>query len=713
MFKITCYDEKRFPITHLTQWDVDITLFIEEGTQLGESPNLPVVHWSNRYTTDALVVETTMDSNGLLAVKVPNLLLQKGTPIIGYMYIYGINGAAGYSKSIYSIRLPVRPRQKPMDYMYTETEILTIERVEQRLNEKIDELDERINAKVDELDQRINDKVDELDQRINDKVDELDQRLNDKIDEVDQRLSDEIDDLEQRMTDKIDEVDQRLNNKIDTVETTLNERITTVETTLNTKIDTVEKTLNERITTVQTELTNKINTVETELTDKINTVETTLNERITAVETELTNKINLAEKTLNDRIDALETDLNDKIKATNDRIDSLSQDFQSHIEDKSNPHEVTKAQVGLGNADNTADLDKPISTATQAALDKKADLDDSGKVPASQLPSYVDDVLEFDSLDVFPTPGESGKIYTDLSTELIYRWSGSTYIEISKSLALGETESTAYRGDRGKIAYDHALSPHVQTKADIGLGNVDNTSDLDKPVSTATQNAINIAIATLEGSSGSQFTAINELLNQKVDKVEGMGLSSNDFTDEEKEKLAGLENYTHPTTPGWKHIPAGGSEGQILQWSEDGTAQWADAPEGSGGGAVTGVKGDAETDYRIGDVNITAENIGLGKVDNTSDMDKPVSTAMQAALDNLQNILQQNIDNIDVTDQLTNYYTKEEVDEKVGSGGGGGVIVSATVPDGDASMLWIDTGSGGIAKYWNGSAWITVKAVWG
>lgn len=712
MFKITCYDEKRFPITHLTQWDIDITLFIEEGTQLGESPNLPVVHWSNRYTTDALVVETTMDSNGMLAVKVPNILLQKGTPIIGYMYIYGINGAAGYSKSIYSIRLPVRPRQKPMDYMYTETEILTIQRVEKRLNEKIDELDERINAKVDELDERINKKVDELDERINKKVDELDQRLNDKIDEVDQKLSDEIDDLEQRMTDKIDEVDNRLNTKIDTVETTLNTRITTVETTLNTRIDTVEKTLNDRITTVVTELTNKIETVETELTDKINTVETTLNERITTVETELTTKINTVEKTLNDRIDALETDLNDKIDAANTRIDDLSQDFLDHIQDKSNPHEVTKAQVGLGNADNTSDLDKPISTATQAALDKKADLDESGKVPASQLPSYVDDVLEFDSLDLFPVPGENGKIYTDLSTELIYRWSGSTYIEISKSLALGETESTAYRGDRGKIAYDHAMSPHVQTKADIGLGNVDNTSDMDKPVSTATQNAINIAIATLEGSSGSQFTAINDLLNQKVDKVEGKGLSSNDFTDEEKEKLAGLENYTHPTTPGWKHIPEGGSEGQILQWLEDGAAQWAPPPGVSGGGAVSGVKGDAETEYRSGNVNITAENIGLGNVDNTSDMDKPVSTAVQNALTNLQNTLQQNIDNIDVTEQLGNYYTKAEVDEKLGSGGGG-IIVSATAPEGNPSMLWIDTGNSGIAKYWNGTAWVTVKAVWG
>ena len=65
---------------------------------------------------------------------------------------------------------------------------------------------------------------------------------------------------------------------------------------------------------------------------------------------------------------------------------------------------------------------------------------------------------------------------------------------MSSSLALGETSSTAYRGDRGKIAYDHSQAtgnPHGTTKADIGLGNVDNTSDLNKPISTATQLALN------------------------------------------------------------------------------------------------------------------------------------------------------------------------------------------------------------------------------
>lgn len=123
----------------------------------------------------------------------------------------------------------------------------------------------------------------------------------------------------------------------------------------------------------------------------------------------------------------------------------------------------------------------------------KADLI-GGKVPSSQLPSFVDDVLEFANLASFPATGESGKIYVALNTNLTYRWSGTMYAEISPSLALGETSSTAYRGDRGKTAYDHSQTignPHGTTKGDIGLGNVDNTSDLNKPISTATQTELN------------------------------------------------------------------------------------------------------------------------------------------------------------------------------------------------------------------------------
>lgn len=103
----------------------------------------------------------------------------------------------------------------------------------------------------------------------------------------------------------------------------------------------------------------------------------------------------------------------------------------------------------------------------------------SGVIPAENLPSYVDDVLEYAGIANFPATGETGKIYVDTTTNKTYRWSGTGYVVISETIALGETSSTAYRGDRGKIAYDHSQTtgnPHGTTKANLGLGNVENKS---------------------------------------------------------------------------------------------------------------------------------------------------------------------------------------------------------------------------------------------
>ncbi len=114
---------------------------------------------------------------------------------------------------------------------------------------------------------------------------------------------------------------------------------------------------------------------------------------------------------------------------------------------------------------NTLVGDTSVTTQINNAIASKADLDTNGKVPSSQLPSYVDDVLEYSVKSNFPSTGESGKIYVDTATNLTYRWSGSAYVEISPTLALGETSSTAYRGDRGKIAYDHSQTAHAPSNA--------------------------------------------------------------------------------------------------------------------------------------------------------------------------------------------------------------------------------------------------------
>lgn len=101
----------------------------------------------------------------------------------------------------------------------------------------------------------------------------------------------------------------------------------------------------------------------------------------------------------------------------------------AHTSDTNNPHEVDKADVGLDRVPNLAPADLPVSTATQTALNSKADLVD-GKVPESQLPAYVDDVLTFNSLANFPPVGEDGKIYIAKDSNLTYRWTGSAYAEI-------------------------------------------------------------------------------------------------------------------------------------------------------------------------------------------------------------------------------------------------------------------------------------------
>lgn len=199
------------------------------------------------------------------------------------------------------------------------------------------------------------------------------------------------------------------------------------------------------------------------------------------------------------------------------KITALPGAVKSHLENKNNPHGVTKAQIGLENVENkssatirseiTADNVKkslgytPLDAAKKGATNGVAELDSTGKVPSAQLPSFVDDVVEGylsggkfykESAHTTQITGESGKIYVDLTTGKTYRWSGSAFVEISQSLALGETSTTAYRGDRGKTAYDHSLktsgNPHGVTKSDVGLGNVPNVATNDQTPTFTTAN---------------------------------------------------------------------------------------------------------------------------------------------------------------------------------------------------------------------------------
>lgn len=237
--------------------------------------------------------------------------------------------------------------------------------------------------------------------------------------------------------------------------------------------------------------------------------------------------------------------------------DGLRENFDAHAASKSNPHAVTKAQVGLGNVPNLATndqtptyteaaslellssgeklttafgklakalrslsghilaLDNPhgvtksqvgLSSVTNDAQVKRSEmgkaggvatLDSGGKVPASQLPSFVDDVLEYASKSAFPATGEAGKIYVALDTNLTWRWSGTAYVEISKSLALGETASTAYAGDKGKaLAEDLSATKTTVAANTAARHSHTNKTVLDK-ITDAMLTAWNGAIKTL------------------------------------------------------------------------------------------------------------------------------------------------------------------------------------------------------------------------
>lgn len=123
------------------------------------------------------------------------------------------------------------------------------------------------------------------------------------------------------------------------------------------------------------------------------------------------------------------------------------------------------------------DLSYNVQSNTLNAIDSRigaaggiASLDSTGKVPSSQLPSYVDDVLEFTNKTQFPQSGEAGKIYVDLETNSCYRWGGSTYIEISSPLTIGVTAGTAFDGAKGKEAATNALGAIKTVDYKLGTG---------------------------------------------------------------------------------------------------------------------------------------------------------------------------------------------------------------------------------------------------
>lgn len=167
---------------------------------------------------------------------------------------------------------------------------------------------------------------------------------------------------------------------------------------------------------------------------------------------------------------------------------------------------ITKIDESInGNGDGSVPL--PYEDYMERLIVIKREIDDF-------IEDYEPDVFEYSSISEFPATGESGKIYVDTSANATYRWSGTDYVAIGSSLALGETSTTAYRGDRGKIAYDYAVGTHSYNDLTDKPTIIKWIKDSDGPDANTTIQSIiennltsNIASGRYSHAEGSNTTA--------------------------------------------------------------------------------------------------------------------------------------------------------------------------------------------------------------
>lgn len=315
------------------------------------------------------------------------------------------------------------------------------------------------------------------------------------------------------------------------------------------------------------------------------------------------------------------------VNATTDpKIAKASQIFDEEL----NKYQ-SEINTQLGISDDSLHKELTNFKNTKGKANGLASLDDSGKVPSTQLPSYVDDVLEFTQLDQLPKPGESGKIYVVTSTNLQYRWSGSDYVEISKSLALGETSSTAYPGDKGKATTDVVNSLSDNLVNDVLVSQSDKNS-VSLTIKSITKNPVkkNKELLLVDGEPILLTDNTPILLADNV---------NDGLYDQADDKLITI-NQASSFTAG-------------VMSASDKTK-------------LDGLKAQAEIDTSISNVQnnlnahinnrtnphrVTKDQIGLDQVDNTSDANKPISNATQTALNGKfsatdGNALKQRVDNI-------------------------------------------------------------------
>lgn len=146
MYEVTCFDSDGNMITSLTQWDTNQSLIIEDSGLI----TAPTFHFYNGNSTEALVVSSSIDTNGTITVKIPNSLLSEPLPIVACMYVYSTTTSG---KTMATIRIPVRKRPKPSEYKYVENiDVVSAAKIEQEVQDKLASLESKYNETMVSLD---------------------------------------------------------------------------------------------------------------------------------------------------------------------------------------------------------------------------------------------------------------------------------------------------------------------------------------------------------------------------------------------------------------------------------------------------------------------------------------------------------------------------------------------------------------------------------
>lgn len=299
----------------------------------------------------------------------------------------------------------------------------------------------------------------------------LDTALSGKSDTGHKHTSTDITDFTEKMAQK---ADTSHNHEV--------EDVTGLQTILDGKAASVHTHTIENVTGLQGELDGKADDSHTHVSADVTDLQEKLNAKANTTHEHTISNVTGLQTALDAKADDEHTHTSEDITNFNDAVSAqipmtLPNDFALNMNigeesvsyDGSSYQSVDITAEAIGAAEDNhkhsaSDITSGtfniarIPTITDAKIDSVSATKITGTIPQSNLPSYVDDVLEYASVDTFPEEGEAGKIYVDTTTNKTYRWGGSSYVEISASLALGETSSTAYRGDYGKVAYTHATA---------------------------------------------------------------------------------------------------------------------------------------------------------------------------------------------------------------------------------------------------------------